>query len=132
MLSVSLRCRCASYPLTAQTAVDDPVDTERVNCVLTSLIKEDAGSNAQVIKDADKAEVGTSLDLGIAELISVEHAIRMFKPSAGIEIVAKVVPAAKAGAAKPAASSFQSAEVFAFQWRLANGVRLLQDIESRR
>ncbi len=70
-----------------QSTVDDPIDEERVNCVLTSLVKVEDGSNADALKTAHVSELGKSHDIDVADLIRIEHAVRMFKPSQGIEII---------------------------------------------
>ena len=114
------------------TAVDDDVDEDRVNCVLTSLLS----STAQAALDNLKVkEEGVSNDIDIADVVSVSHAARFVRPSLGIEIVAKVFSAVtddKAAAATPASTATVMApEVFAFQWALSNRVRLLEEVPAQ-
>ncbi len=70
-----------------QTAVDDPIDEDRVNCVLTSLL----AAEGLTPDDAEIKEEGVSQDLDVASIVSVSHAVRFMKPSVGIEIVVRCV-----------------------------------------
>jgi hypothetical protein len=86
----------------AQASVDDPIDEERVNCVLTSLVKSAGGPNAPALQGAHISELGKSHDIDVADLIRVEHAVRFFKPSQGIEIIVSAVRlVASSGRASP-------------------------------
>jgi hypothetical protein len=61
-----------------QTVVDDPGDSRRVNCVLTSLAKSGRGEDAP--------NTGT---LNIATMVQVQQPVRFFKPAMGIEIIVR-------------------------------------------
>merc|ERR1711871_1152159 len=100
------------------------VDNTRVNCVLTSLL-----AKAHADKGVKKDKKG---DLSVADVVRVTHAVRFSKPSKGIEIVAKVVNKAQMDAIsgrmlkkKPQATG---PEVFSFQWRLSQKLRMRDDV----
>ncbi len=63
----------------SQSAVDDPVDKQRVACVLTSLLHAERG-----------ADVSGSTTPLAPSAVRVGHAVRFVEPSRGIEIVVRV------------------------------------------
>jgi hypothetical protein len=124
-------CSCDNNPsqshcllVLPQTTVDDDVDEDRVNCVLTSLLASSGSLTTQ--QAATIKEEGVSHDIDVATLVTVAHEARFIKPSVGIEIVAKLF-GANATPASGTAPLSSSPEVFAFQWMLSSRIRLLED-----
>jgi len=126
-------CSCDADPTSAhcslvlpQSAVDDDIDQERVNCVLT-LLYADQG----IQTNAEVREEGVDGDIDIAEIVSVSHAVRFVKPSVGIEIVAKVFAASPAPANRALTEvppPALSPEIFSFQWPLSSKIKLLEEV----
>jgi len=106
----------------AQTAVDDDIDEDRVNCVLTSLFTSEG-----IDTDARIKEEGVSGDIDIADIVSVSHAVRFVKPSGGVEIVAKVFAAPSPSTGRVLQAAPLNPEVFSFQWQLSSKIRLLEE-----
>jgi hypothetical protein len=118
------------------TSVDDVYDKDRVNCAIVEMAyaAKKRVEAAQARRDVaqgkakpktepeveDATTEGDGGDVAPPEMVHVDHPVRFFDPSRGLEIVAKVAPkeARSTGIEKgrPVA-----AEVFSFQWYLTAG-----------
>ena len=132
--------------------MDDSVDTDRVNCVLTSLYAHEG-----IVPEGTIKEEGVSKDIDIADIVAVSHAARFVKPAGGIEIVVSVcaclcvcvcvcvrfsdrmcvhvLPQAKlfSTGSKPSTAGADAPiapEVFSFQWPLSAKIRTIEDTQS--